>query len=121
MRKQVYLALTVREGGGGYYEARIYPERRKYRLSRKPTDQGFPVEAKDNSIGKTGDKNRLTLRALGPDVSAKVNNLAIDPVTDPAPNDLGGTKLSLVLGQEGRSKEGARVWFSKLAVKVPNP
>jgi hypothetical protein len=121
VRKRVYLALTVREGGGGFYELRVYPERRESRLVRKPEADGFPVTERDNAIGETGDKNRLTLRALGNEVSAKVNKVAVSPVTDPAPNDLGGTKLSLVLGQEGGSKEGAAAWFSNLSVKVPNP
>lgn len=121
VRKRVYVGLTVREGGGGFYELRVYPEKREYRLVRKPEDEGFPVEARDDAIGKTGDKNRLTLRALGAEVSGKVNRVAVGPVPDPAPNDLAGTKLSLVLGQEGRSNDGASVWFSKLAVKVPNP
>lgn len=121
VRKRVYLGLTVREGGGGFYEIRIYPERREYRLVRKPEDEGFPVQARDNAIGKTGEANRITLRAIGGDLSAKVNRLAIGPVTDPAANDLSGTKLSLVLGQEGRSNDGARAWFSDLSVKVPNP
>jgi hypothetical protein len=121
VRKRVYLGLTVREGGGGFYELRVYPERREYRLVRKPGADGFPVEARDNGIGKTGDKNTFTLRALGGEVSARVNKVAVSPVADPAPNDLSGTKLSLVLGQEGRSKDGARIWFSDLSVKVPNP
>ena len=121
VRRRVYLGLTVREGGGGFYELRVYPERREYRLVRKPAAEGFPVQARDNGIGKTGDKNRLTLRALGAEAGAKVNKVAVPPVTDPAPNDLSGTKLSLVLGQEGGSKKGASAWFSKLAVKVPNP
>jgi TRAP-type C4-dicarboxylate transport system permease small subunit len=121
VRKRVYVALTVREGGGGFYELRVYPERREYRLVRKPGAEGFPVSAKDNAIGETAEKNRLTLRALGNEVSAKVGKVGVSPVTDPAPNDLSGTKLSLVLGQEGGSKEGAAVWFSDLQVKVPNP
>jgi hypothetical protein len=121
VRKRVYVALTVREGGGGYYELRVYPERREYRLVRKPGDQAFPVTEKDNGIGKTGDKNGLTLRALGNDVSAKVNKVGVSPVTDPAPDQVRGTRLSMVLGQEGGSKKGAAVWFSDLQVKVPNP
>ena len=121
VRNRVYVGLTVREGGGGFYELRVYPERREYRLVRKPEAEGFPVQARDDAIGKTGDKNRLTLRALGDEVSGKVNKVAVSPVADPAPNDLAGTKLSLVLGQEGGSNDGARVWFSKLSVKVPNP
>lgn len=121
VRKRVYLGLTVREGGGGFYELRVYPERREYRLVRKPEGEGFPVEARDNGIGETGDKNRLTLRAIGGEVSAKVNRVAVTPVADAAANDIGGTRLSLVLGQEGRSDDGARVWFSDLSVKVPNP
>jgi hypothetical protein len=121
VRRRVYLGLTVREGEGGSYELRIYPDRREYRLLRRPEAEGFPVEARDNAIGRVGDKNRLTLRALGSDIGGKVNKLDVGPVTDPAPNDLAGTKLSLVLGQEGGSKQGASAWFSKLAVKVPNP
>ena len=121
MRKRVYLGLTVREGGGGFYELRVYPERREYRLVRKPEGEGFPVEARDNAIGKTGEANRFTLRALGGEISANVNRLAVGPVADPTANDLSGTKLSLVLGQEGRSNQGARAWFSNLSVKVPNP
>jgi hypothetical protein len=121
VRNRVYLGLTVREGGGGFYELRVYPGRREYRLVRKPEAEGFPVSDRDQGIGKTGDKNRLTLRALGAEVSAKVNRVAVSPVADPAPDDLDGTKLSLVVGQEGRSKEGAAVWLSDVSVKVPNP
>lgn len=121
VRKKVYLALTVREGGGGYYELRVYPEKREYSLVRRPEDEGFPVTERDNKIGQTGDKNRLTLRAIGNDVSAKVNKSSVPAVTDPAPDDLKGTRLSVVLGQEGGSKHGAAVWFSDLSLKVPRP
>jgi hypothetical protein len=121
VRKNVYLALTVREGGGGYYELRVYPERRRYSLVRRPENEGFPVTAKDDKIGQAGEKNKLTLRALGDAVSAKVNKTAVDEVVDPAPDDLKGTKISLVLGQEGGSKDGAAVWFKDLSVEVPNP
>jgi hypothetical protein len=121
IRKKVYVAVTVREGGGGYYELRVYPEKRKYSLVRRPEDAAFPISAKDNKIGKTGDKNKLTLRALGDTVSGKVNKVAIEEVADPAPDDLPGTKLSLVLGQEGSSSDGASVWFKDLRVSVPNP
>ena len=121
IRKKVYVAATVREGGGGYYELRVYPEKRKYSLVRRPADQAFPVSGKDRAIGKTGDKNKLTIRALGDAVGGKVNKAAIEDVVDPAPNDLPGSKISIVLGQEGSSKDGARVWFKDLRVSVPNP
>lgn len=121
IRKKVYVGVTVREGGGGYYELRVFPEKRKYSLVRRPEDAAFPISAKDNKIGRTGDKNKLTLRALGDAVSGKVNKSAIEEVADPAPGDLPGSKLSLVLGQEGSSKDGAAVWFKDLRVSVPNP
>jgi hypothetical protein len=121
VRKNVYLALTVREGGGGYYELRVYPERRKYSLVRRPEDEGFPVNAKDTKVGKTGEKNQLMLRAIGDEAAAKVNKAPLLAATDPAPDDLEGTRISLVLGQEGSSNDGAAVWFSNLSVKVPNP
>lgn len=121
VRNKVYLAITVREGAGGYYELRVYPEKREYSLVRRPTDEGFPVTDRDNKIGRTGDKNRLAIRAIGNDVSAKVNKTAIPAVTDPAPDDLKGTRISIVLGQEGGSNDGAAVWFSDLSVRVPKP
>jgi hypothetical protein len=121
IRKKVYVALTVREGGGGYYELRVFPEKRKFSLVRRPEDAAFPVNGKDNQIGRVGDKNKLTIRALDDAVSGKVNKLAVDEVVDPAPNDLPGTKISLVMGQEGGSKKGAAVWFKDLRVSVPNP
>ena len=121
VRDKVYVGLTVREGGGGYYELRVYPEKRKYSLVRRPEDEGFPVTGKDDKIGKAGEKNKLTLGALGDAVSAKVNKTSIEEVVDPAPNDLKGTKISLVLGQEGGSKHGAAVWFKDLSVEVPKP
>lgn len=121
IRKRVYVGLTVREGGGGFYELRVYPERRRFSLVRKPGGDAFPVTAKDNEIGKTGDKNKLTLRALGDAVSAKINKLAVEEVVDPQPGGLPGTKLSLILGQEGGSSEGAAAWFKDVRVSVPNP
>jgi len=121
IRKKVYVAITVREGGGGYYELRVYPEKRKYSLTRKPEDPAFPITDKDNKIGKAGDKNKLTLRALGDAVSAKINKIAVDEVIDPQPGGLPGTKISIVLGQEGGSSDGASVWFKDLRVLVPNP
>jgi hypothetical protein len=121
IRKKVYVAITVREGGGGYYELRVYPEKRKYSLTRKPEDPAFPITDKDKKIGKAGDKNQLTLRALGDAVSAKINKIAVDEVIDPRPGGLPGTKISIVLGQEGGSSDGASVWFKDLRVLVPDP
>ena len=121
IRKKVYVAVTAREGGGGYYELRVYPEKRKYTLTRKPGDAAFPVNGTDRDIGKTGDKNKLKLRAIGDSVSAKINKLTVDETVDPQPGALPGTKLSLVLGQEGSSSEGAAVWFKDVRVSIPNP
>lgn len=121
IRKKVYVAITVREGGGGYYELRVYPEKRKFSLTRKPEGDGFPSTDKDDEIGKTGEKNKLTLRALGDAVSAKINKLAVDEIVDPQPGALPGAKISIVLGQEGSSSDGASIWFKDVRVSVPNP
>ncbi len=121
VRTKTYLAVTVREGGGGYYELRIYPEKQKYSLVRKPEDAAFPVTVKDKGIGGTGEKNRITLSAIGDAVKAKINKVDVDEVIDPQPGALPGTKISIVLGQEGSSSEGASIWFKDLSVEVPNP
>jgi hypothetical protein len=121
IRKKVYVALTVREGGGGYYELRVYPEKRKYSLVRKPGGDGFPISGKDRKIGQTGDKNKLSIRALGDAVGAKINKTLVEDFADPEAGDLPGSRISMVLGQEGSSSDGASVWFKDLRVSVPNP
>ena len=121
IRKKVYVGVTVREGGGGYYELRVFPEKRKFDLVRRPAGDGFPINGKDNEIGKTGDKNKLTLRALGDVVSGKINKAVVEEFADPDAGALVGSKISVVLGQEGSSSEGASVWFKDLRVSVPNP
>jgi hypothetical protein len=120
IRKKVYVGLTVREGAGGYYELRVYPERQKFTLNRKPGGDGFPINVKDKKIGKAGDKNKLTLRALGDVLSAKVNKKT-EEFADPQPGALPGTKISMILAQEGGSSDGASAWFKDLRVSVPNP
>ena len=121
IRKKVYYGMTVREGGGGYYELRVFPEKRKYSLVRKPEGDGFPISGKDKDVGKTGDKNKMTLRALGDVVSGKVNKAVIEEFADPRVGELPGSKISIILGQEGSSKDGAAAWFKDLRVSVPNP
>ena len=120
VRKKTYVGLTVREGGGGYYELRVYPEKKRFSINRKPGGDGFPITDNDNKIGGTGDKNKLSLRALGDVVGAKVNK-RLEEFADPQPGALPGTKISLILGQEGSSQENASVWFKDLKVSVPNP
>jgi hypothetical protein len=121
IRKKVYVAVTVREGGGGYYELRVFPEKRKFELVRRPSGDGFPISGKDGDIGKTGDKNKLTIRALGDVVSGKINKAVVEEFADPDAGALVGSKISIVLGQEGSSQDGASVWFKDLRVSVPNP
>jgi len=121
IRDKVYVAVTVREGGGGYYELRVFPEKRKFSLVRRPAGDGFPISGKDKEIGKTGDKNKLTIRALGDVVSGKINKAVVEEFADPEAGALVGSKISIVLGQEGSSKDGAAIWFKDLRVSVPNP
>lgn len=121
IRKKVYVGVTVREGGGGYYELRVFPEKRKYSLVRRPAGDGFPINGTDREIGKTGDKNKLTIRALGDVISGKINKAVVDEFADPDAGALPGSKISIILGQEGSSKDGASVWFKDLRVSVPNP
>ena len=120
IRKKVYVGLTVREGAGGYYELRLYPDKQKFTLNRKPGGDGFPITAKDKKIGETGEKNKLTLRAIGDVLSAKMNKKQ-EEFADPQPGALPGTKISMIFAQEGGSSEGASAWFKDLRVSVPNP
>jgi hypothetical protein len=120
VRKNVYLGITVRAGEGGSYELRVFPQRGRYNLVRSPEGEGFPLVAKDGRIGGIGAKNRIRLQAIGDTVSGQINKFSLPEIADPAASELAGTRISLVLGQQG-GKKAASAWFDRLSVRVPNP
>ncbi len=120
-RKRVYYGIAVRAGGGGFYELRVYPQRRQYQLLRRPDGAGFPVVERDGRIGKVAERNRMTLRAVGDTVAARIGKVKVPGIVDADPGELPGTRITLVAGQHGGSSDGAKMIFQNLSVSVPNP
>lgn len=119
--KGTYIAISVRDGAGGRYELRIYPQLGRYELRREPEGGGFPVEGRDEAVGKPGERNALRLEAILGSVKAKVNAKRIGPVLDPDAEDIEGRRMTMVLGVEKRTKDPVSAWFDDVAVQVPTP
>lgn len=118
---KIYIAVTVRDGAGGRYELRIFPATRRYELRREPEGGEFPVTGRDAAIGKLGERNVLRIEAILDSVKAKVNKKRIGPVLDADAEDLEGTRMTIVLGMEGKSGDPIRAWVDDLQVYVPTP
>ena len=70
VRGSVFIETTVRAGGGGTgYSLRIFPERKRYELSRGPAGAGFPKSGKSSAIKKVNERNRIEIIATGAEIS----------------------------------------------------
>jgi hypothetical protein len=121
VRKQVYVAVSVREGKESRYELRVFPHRQRYDLRREPDDNAFPERGEDKAIGRIGERNRIRVQAFEGRIQASVNKKKIGPVEDPAAGDLRGTRMSATLGVEGRTGKDVAAWFDDVKVRIPNP
>lgn len=118
---KIYLAITIRDGAGGRYELRIHPATRSYELRREPEGGDFPVTGREKAIGRLGERNVLRLEAILDSIKAKVNKKRIGPVLDPGAADLEGTRMTIVLGMEGKSGDPIRAWVDDIQAYVPRP
>jgi hypothetical protein len=119
--RKTYFSVTLRDGSGGLYEFRVYPALRRYSLGREPDGNGFPVEGRDRSIGKPGDRNFIRLEVDGDTIKAKVNKKRLDPVTDQNASELAGRRMTVTFGVEGKSSDPVGGWIDDVLVQVPSP
>lgn len=119
--KRSYVSISIRDGAGGRYEFKVYPALRKVELVREPNGNPFPFEAKDNAIGKAGERNTLRLEVSGDVIKAKVNKTRFEAITDDNAADLEGRRITLTLGVDGKTGESVSAWFDDLQVQVPTP
>jgi hypothetical protein len=121
VRKQVYVAVSVREGNDTRYELRVFPHRQRFDFRREPEGNAFPERGEDNGIGEIGEQNRLRIQAFGNRIQASVNKKKIGPIEDPSGGDVKGTRMSATLGVEGRSGKPVQAWFDDVKVRIPQP
>lgn len=119
----IYVGATVRDGRGSRYELRVYPARRFYTLLREPEGVGedFPVTARHEDINRFGKRNVIRLDAILDTIRAKVNNRRVARAFDPEAEELEGTRMTILLGMESRSKTPVRAFVDDIGVSVPPP
>jgi hypothetical protein len=121
LRKDAYLAIAVRVGGGARYQLRIFPKDKEFDLRRKPNGAMFPVAGPNSAVKGMGKLNKMALIAEGNRVRAIVNGTELADVTDPNPNEVNGRRLDFGVGTLKDTKKNTLGNFDRLSVGVPNP
>ncbi len=120
VRKGAYVGVALRADKSSRYELRVFPDKRRWELRRKPDGGGadFPAEG-SGGIKKTGKANTLKLRAFGAKVTAFVNGKTVATATDGKPGDLDGRKTMILAGTKGKTKSSAEMTFQDLRIRIP--
>jgi len=123
VRGSVFVEVTVRAGGGGTgYSFRVFPQRKRFELSRGPAGAGFPKSGKSGAIKKVNERNRIELVATGAEIRGIVNGKEVAKVADSNPGQVQGRKVRFALGSRSKKKDKKVVaTFKRVAVSVPNP
>ena len=130
LQKKVFVAVSVRDGGGGQYQLAVFPGKGTYQLRRDlPPDGGRTLLAKGKGgkIKGVGKPNKLRLQAFatadgGERVTVFVNGAKLASVVDDAhtASALGGRSSTVSVGAK-KADKGARASFDDLSVAVPDP
>jgi hypothetical protein len=122
MRGGAFIEVTVRAGGSNTgYTLRIFPDRKRYELTRRPSGGGFPDKGKSNAIKGINDRNRIELVATGAEILALVNGQEVARINDSNPGQVPGRKLRFALGSKSDKDKSVTGTFKKVAVSVPDP
>ena len=121
LRKNAYVGLEVRAGGGSDYELRIFPKGHRYVIKRTPGGSGFPVSGQDGAIKPIDKLNTLRLQAFGHVVKAWVNGAKIADVADSSPTDVRGRRLELVVSNGKKTDKDVIARADDVRLSVPTP
>ena len=120
IRGGAFIELSIRSGGGGVgYSLRVFPEKKRFALTRGPDGGGFPVTEKSAAIKKIGERNQLELVASGAEIRAFVNREEVAKLTDQNPGQVTGRKIRFAIGSEERTKKEVLGTFKRVSVSVP--
>lgn len=119
-RGSAFVELSLRTGGGGVgYTLRIFPEKKKFELTRGPKGGGFPARGESKAIKRTGARNRISLVAKGARVTAKVNGKQLASLVDSDPGQVSGRKLRFAVGNKKNTKKDVIAVVKSVSVGVP--
>ena len=123
VKRQSYLAVRVRVGDDTYYDFRVNPKEREFKLNRNPVGgaAGLPITGTSNDIEPLGVKNQLRLRINGGNVAAFVNGKSVATYDDPNPGQVTGRKVAFGVGVTKETDKGPIAVYQSVKVGVPNP
>jgi hypothetical protein len=122
MRGKAFIEVTLRAGGSNTgYTLRIFPDRKRYELTRRPNGGGFPDKGKSKAIKGINERNRIELVATGAEIAAFVNGKEIARINDSNPGQVPGLKLRFALGSQSDKDKSVTATFKRVAVSVPDP
>jgi hypothetical protein len=133
IRNRVFLGLTLRVGGGGGYQLRVFPLQRKYQLV-KTTQTGersfLAIGKQVRRIRGANKANKLRLRAFNmihtrdPDdarLLVYIGDKRFVNVVDDSAGPLRGRMTAVSVGTPRGFANGAAASFDDVIVRVPNP
>ncbi len=132
LRKRVFLAVSLRSGGGSKYQLTVYPLQRKVQIRKYLSGGSIKYLATEKSVGSVGGinaANELRLRAVnvtsGPrrgqcEILAYVGGKLVAGATDTSAADLSGRASSVSVGSTN-TVNGAVASFDNVIVRVPSP
>jgi hypothetical protein len=121
LRRNAFVGLQVRAGGGSDYELRIFPKGARYLIKRSPKGNGFPVHGTDKAIKPMDKINTVRLQAFGHVAKAWVNGSKLADINDSSPKDVRGRRAEIIFGS-GKHRPGsvvARADSLKFSVQKP--
>jgi hypothetical protein len=122
MRDGAFIEVSVRAGGSNTgYAFRVFPQRKRYELIRRPASAAFPVKGKSDAIKRVNERNRIELIATGASIVARVNGKELAKVNDANPGQVPGVKLRFALGSNADKDKTVAATFKRVAVSVPEP
>ena len=122
-RGGAFLEVDVRAGGGGVgYSLLVFPEKRKWELTRGPKGDGdFPARGKSNAIKPINKPNVIQLAALGAKLVITINGKEVTTITDDDPGQVTGRKVRFGVGTVKGSGKDVIAVIKRISVAVPTP
>ncbi|MGI9557199.1 MAG: hypothetical protein ACR2N5_04580 [Solirubrobacterales bacterium] len=121
VRNKIYGAVGVRSDKKIGYELRVFPKKGQWELHRAPGGNGFPVTGKSGSIKGIGKNNRISVRAFGNEIVAKINGKKVLTRVDTNAARVSGRIVTLAAANLKDKKKNVRVTFDSVKVKLPDP
>lgn len=121
VRTSAYVTLAIRVANDSRYQLEIRPAAQRFKLTRKPDNDKFPISGKSTKIKRLDGRNGLRLRAFGTKIRAYVNGKLVASANEQNPGAVQGRRIEFGLGNHSTKRKPVVGTFDGLEVSVPNP